>query len=519
MILHKNHKTVKDICQSLITKHFNTNIKRTWFTFLASINIILFFLMRYCMLSDGVKGILTQMQAFMAICLAFKFSYFGLLTVLAFILPQTLIVLSLYIGSGNDNLLTASIVNLSIIAFSVFVAILSRNQERQKNKLHSLSITDELTGIYNLRFFHTTIEKEIETARKNKSSVGVIMIDIDDFKMYNDIYGHDCGDEILYKTAGLLNTIVGNEGYLCRYGGDEFTIILPETDRHTIVRLANRIKKEFNVSNAIKSNYHIFKSVTLSIGASEYPYMASSKDELLSQADMALYHAKNLGKDRVHFYQNIIETLHKNISSDHQQLIGAFKGLLSTISAKDKYTLGHCERVATYAVMIGEAMHLSLNDITTLQYAGLLHDIGKIELPKSVLNKLGPLNSEEFSYIKQHPVYSANILEPLEDMNHLVKHVKHHHEKYDGTGYPDGLAGEEISLGARILCVADSFDAMLSERPYSKSMSISDAITELERCSGKQFDPEIVKIFIEAIKTKMVSKQEEPLEELAYQGS
>jgi HD-GYP domain-containing protein (c-di-GMP phosphodiesterase class II) len=164
-------------------------------------------------------------------------------------------------------------------------------------------------------------------------------------------------------------------------------------------------------------------------------------------------------------------------------------------------------------------MNLSINDVTTLQYAALLHDIGKIELPKSVLNKLGPLNDEEYVHIKQHPVYSANILEPLEDMNHLVKYVRHHHERYDGTGYPDGLAGNEISLGARILCIADSFDAMLSERPYSKGMSLNDAIDELERCSGKQFDPELVKIFVEVIKAKMVTKQEESLEELVPRSS
>ncbi len=519
MISFKNYISLEDIVKKFKVTHFNTSSKIALYIFLTIMYIILFYIIRYNMFSDGTKGVLAQLQAFTAICLTFKFTYLGFFTVSVFILPQFVTVFYLYSVTGNDNLLAASIVNASIIAFSLFVAVLSCKQAQQKNKLHSLSITDELTGIYNLRFFHSTIEKEIETAKNNKSSVGLIMIDIDDFKMYNDIYGHDCGDEILYETASLLSIILKDEGYLCRYGGDEFSIILPKTDRHTIVRLANLIKREFNVNNAIKSKYHIFKSVTLSIGASEYPYTASSKDELLSQADMALYHAKNLGKDRVHFYQNIIEKLHKNISSDHQQLIGAFKGLLSTISAKDKYTLGHCERVATYVVMIGEAMNLSINDVTTLQYAALLHDIGKIELPKSVLNKLGPLNDEEYVHIKQHPVYSANILEPLEDMNHLVKYVKHHHERYDGTGYPDGLAGNEISLGARILCIADSFDAMLSERPYSKGMSLNDAIGELERCSGKQFDPEIVKIFVEVIKAKMVTKQEESLEELVPRSS
>lgn len=229
--------------------------------------------------------------------------------------------------------------------------------------------------------------------------------------------------------------------------------------------------------------------------------MSRNKNELIYQADTALYHAKNLGKDKVHLYQDALMQIRKNISSDHQQLIGIFKGLLSTISAKDKYTHGHCERVSAYAVLIAEAMELSLKEISIIQYAGLLHDIGKVEMPKHILNKKEELNDEEMSYLRQHPVYSENILEPLGDMDKLTDYVRHHHEKFDGTGYPDGLKGEEISLGARILCVADSFDAMVSDRPYSKSMTMEQAFSELEKNAGTQFDPEIVKVFIKAMKS------------------
>lgn len=512
MHFFKIYKFLKESIIKQKARYFKTTLQKAEYIFLLLLYITLTIILQNNFISDGMKGVFTQVEALEATYLAFRFTYLGAITVSLFALPQSAIVLSMYLKSNNDNLLAAFIVNLFIVAFSIFVAILSCRQEEQRNKLHNLSITDELTGIYNLRFFHTALDNEIESAKKNKSSVGLIMIDIDDFKMFNDIYGHDCGDEILHETANLLKKILDEEGYLCRYGGDEFAVILPKTDRHTIVKNANLIKREVNRNNPIKTKYNVFKNITLSIGASEYPYTATCKDELLSQADMALYHAKNLGKDRVHFYQSIIQNLHKNISSNHQQLIGAFKGLLSTISAKDKYTLGHCERVATYAVMIGEAMNLSLNEITTLQYAGLLHDIGKIEIPKTILSKLGPLKPDEFEYIKMHPVYSANILEPLEDMNHLVRHVRHHHERFDGTGYPDHLAGEEISLGARILCIADSFDAMLSERPYSKSMSLNDSVAELERCSGTQFDPKIVKIFVSIIKEKFITQQEELIE-------
>ncbi|MDQ2086124.1 HD domain-containing phosphohydrolase [Herbivorax sp. ANBcel31] len=238
----------------------------------------------------------------------------------------------------------------------------------------------------------------------------------------------------------------------------------------------------------------------MSIGFSEYPNKASSKNELIYQTDMALYHAKNLGKDKVHLYKDAILQIRKNISSDHQQLIGIFKGLLSTISAKDKYTLGHCERVSTYVVKIGEAMELDLKEISTIQYAALLHDIGKIEIPKFILNKKGSLTKGEIELLHQHPIYSQNILEPLEGMDQLIDYVRHHHERFDGKGYPDGLAGEDISLGSRILCVADSFDAMISERPYSRKKSITQAFKELEDKAGRQFDPEIVKVFIDVMK-------------------
>ena len=243
------------------------------------------------------------------------------------------------------------------------------------------------------------------------------------------------------------------------------------------------------------------------MGLSEYPHLSASKDDLISQADMALYHAKNLGKDEIHFYQDVISYIRKGISSDHQQLIGIFKALLSTISAKDKYTLGHSERVSTYVVMIGEYMNLSDQEITILQYAGLLHDIGKIELPKSVLNKKEPLTEEELLQIRMHPVYSENIVEPLENMDQLRDYIRHHHERIDGQGYPDGIAGEQISLGARILCVADSFDAMMSERPYCPSMSQDQAISELQRCVGTQFDANVVKAFVQALQLKKLDTQ------------
>jgi diguanylate cyclase (GGDEF)-like protein len=332
------------------------------------------------------------------------------------------------------------------------------------------------------------------------------MLDIDDFKMFNDFHGHDYGDLVLQGTGVLLREITKEDTIACRRGGDEFAIILRNADIHTIEETAFKFKDAIIKEGHLYYPTDLSDRVTFSMGLSEYPNLSSSKDELLSQTDMALYHAKNLGKDKVHFYQDVIKYIRKGIKSDHQQLIGIFKALISTISVKDKYTLGHSERVSAYAIIISEALGLMPKDISALQYAGLLHDIGKIEIPKSVLNKIEPLTDEEKELIKMHPITSEKILEPLEDLGQLTEYVRHHHERYDGTGYPDGLAADAISLGARILCVADSFDAMLSERPYSKGMSQKEAFTELERCSGKQFDPDVVKAFI-----KVMQKRQENL--------
>jgi diguanylate cyclase (GGDEF)-like protein len=449
------------------------------------------------------KGVVSVVQSFILFYLAFRFRYLGLAFAIFFNLNEIRMLFQTYTVGDHPELLIAPFVKTFTIISVTFIAILCTKQEQQRILLKRLSITDELTGIYNQRFFHETLAAEIEKANKNGGSVGLIVMDIDGFKMFNDIYGHDYGDIVLKGTGALLKTIASAENrFVCRYGGDEFAIILSNTDTQTIEQIA------YNFKNSIKeqgNNYYpdnLHDKITLSMGLSEYPHLSSSKDDLISHADMALYHAKNLGKDKIHFYQDVVNYIRKGLSSDHQQLIGIFKALLSTISVKDKYTLAHCERVSSYVVIIGELLNLNARDITILQYAGLLHDIGKIELPKSVLNKKEPLTDEEYAQVRMHPVYSENIVEPLENMEQLRDYIRHHHERYDGQGYPDGLAGEQISLGARILCIADSFDAMMSERPYCPSMNQEQAALELQRCAGTQFDPAIVKIFVKAIQLK-----------------
>jgi len=499
-------KPLKLKLNSIKETYFRSPVNVFEFIFVEIIYISMSLLLLRPTENESFKQIVGQFQIFVAIYLAYRFRFFGLSIGLFTNFIEISILIFAYTINPMFSILAGLTSKMLTVICTIIVSMFANFQEIQKQKLHEqkcklelLSVTDDLTGAYNHRFFNTALDKEIEKSKKNNTPIALVMIDIDNFKMCNDVNGHDYGDCILKGTASILKEAAGSENIVCRYGGDEFAVILPGFDLQSASRMAHQMRNLFEKNKFKYFENNSFSNITLSMGLSVYPELAATKDDLINQADMALYHSKNLGKDKIHFYQDVLEKLKKHISSDHQHMIGVFKALLSTISAKDEYTRGHCERVAHYSVLIGKALNLSIKDISMLQYAGLLHDIGKVEVPKLILSKTGKLTDSELDIIRQHPIYSANILEPL-SMNQLIDYVLHHHERYDGLGYPHGLAGDSISLGARILCVADSFDAMLSERPYSDSMNIDEAFLELERNSGTQFDPEIVKVFITVMK-------------------
>jgi len=464
---------------------------------------IIFFTIRSSSLET--KSFLYQAQGFVAVYMAFRFGIVGLIISILICFKDVVFIILEYLKTGQYNYMVGLLSTIMVISCVLIIGIIAERQEKHRREVQRLAIIDDLTDLFNKRHFHETLENEMKNSVKSKHSIGLILIDIDNFRMYNDLYGLSYGDTILKNTALILKRITNKEDNIFRFGGDEFAILVLNKDLKILEKEAKRLYDEYEKLKKEYYNDSLVNKITFSIGLSEYPSISSSAEELISHANMALYQSKNMGEDKVHFYQDIMLQIHKSMMSD-EQMVGVFKGLLSTIVAKDKYTLGHCERVSSYAVMIAEAMDLELNEIQTILYAGLLHDIGKIELPKSVLNKIGRLTSDEYELIRQHPVNSATILEPLSSINNLIDYVIHHHERYDGKGYPDRIAGENISLGARILCVADSFDAMVSERPYRKSMSIEEAFHELEKCSGLQFDPKIVSLFIKIMRNKMSVK-------------
>lgn len=366
-------------------------------------------------------------------------------------------------------------------------------------QLKRLVNEDGLTGIYNHRYFHEVLKDTILFSEKNEKPVSLIFIDIDYFKHYNDLYGHQRGDEVLKEVGTILKDCIRESDVAARYGGEEFAIILPNTVEKDAVLIAEKIR--VNIQNTYfegEENQPNGK-VTASIGISTYPDKAKNDMDLVKSADDALYRAKFFNKNRVEIYSSILDELKKDIEEEHIDIVTSIKTLISVINAKDKYTYGHVERVVIYCRMLADKLNLNEEDKKNLIYGAYMHDIGKINISKDILNKKMPLNNEEWETLKQHPANGVEIIKPVDSLKDVIPMIMHHHERYDGKGYPDNLKGEDIPYLARVLTVVDSFDAMTSNRPYNKRKTYEEAIEELKRCSGTQFDSNIVELFIEAI--------------------
>lgn len=401
------------------------------------------------------------------------------------------------------SLYCLSATRIAVIVAGIMVAYIFEQARNNIKRLEVLANVDGATGLYNHRYFQTRLEEEIRRTAETNSTLGMLMIDLDNFKKYNDSYGHKAGDDLLARSSKIFLAKTSDKDIVCRYGGDEFAILMPGASSDRIVSVIEQIRKSFDKMVDMDIVFDLPDKVTISAGYSIYPELARSKDELIMQADSALYQAKNMGRNNVQLYRDVFEDI-KYFFDNDEKLFGGLRALLGTVSAKDKYTLGHSERVMDYAVMIARAMGLGEDRIRLIKIAALLHDIGKVEIPETVLNKSEPLTDEDRYLLHKHPDYSVDILEPLSNIDNLIDSIKYHHERYDGGGYPSGLQGNNIPLEARILCVADSFDAMLSDRPYRKGMKLDEVILELKSNAGTQFDPYAVQAFLSVLNIRSV---------------
>jgi diguanylate cyclase (GGDEF)-like protein len=368
---------------------------------------------------------------------------------------------------------------------------------------------DFLTGLNNHGYFKELLEKEVVSAKESDQPLSVVLLDIDDFKKYNDLYGHIQGDQLLQEFGELIKTEAETKNYVvARYGGEEFSILMPNTNRHTAFSFINELRKKVNDTYFKGVEGLPYGCMSFSAGITECERETYSISELLNKADKAMYVAKNQGKNLVQVFNEHSEysvrhslSLQKDLEEAEQQL----KIFLS----KDVYTYRHSKRVYQYAVDFSRRLNFSDHERKTLILGALIHDIGKIEIPRDLLNKKGKLEPHEWEMMKKHVTWGKEIISTNKNLEDLIPLVELHHERYDGKGYPYGLKGKSIPKLARILCVIDSFDAMTTERPYQKTKTFKEAIIELRACSGKQFDPQYVEPFI-----AMIKEQDETGEEL-----
>ena len=369
-------------------------------------------------------------------------------------------------------------------------------------RLEEMVNIDGLTEVYNHRYFHDKLRETIMIGKRDNKPVSMIFIDIDYFKHYNDLYGHQKGDVVLKKMGLLIKESISPEYTVARYGGEEFAVILPDTLEEEATNIADDIRMKIESTYFEGEENQPKGKITASMGISVYPDKAKDDVELIKSADDALYRAKFFSKNRVEVYTSILDEIKTNIDEKDIELVTSIKTLISVINAKDRYTYGHVERVVIYSRLMAEKLKLNEKDRDTLIYGAYMHDIGKINIPQDILMKKMKLTNDEWSQLKDHPANGVEIIKPVKSLQHVIPLIIGHHERYDGKGYPNNLKGEEIPFLARVLTVVDSFDAMTSNRPYNNRKSYDEAIDELRKCEGTQFDPDIAETFIEVITSK-----------------
>ncbi|MGR6541548.1 bifunctional diguanylate cyclase/phosphohydrolase [Paenibacillus tundrae] len=354
--------------------------------------------------------------------------------------------------------------------------------------------TDQRTKLFNHSYFETMLENELSEARRLGTPLSLGLIDIDDFKKYNDRFGHLQGDSLLAFFGEFLIQRTENTTVTAfRYGGEEFTLLMPGMELDDAYTFMNKLRKQLN--DTPFEGVEVFPHGCLSFSAGVAPYQVDmyNKSQLVDQADKALYYAKKQGKNNVHRH-GINEGMEHEI--DLVQDVRDIEQQLNLFRYKDIDTFKHSKRVYKYALDMSEILELDNAEKRLFVLGALIHDIGKLEIPWSILNKKDTLTCEEWETIKGHVTWGKKMVMTNERFNDLIPYIELHHERYDGQGYPYGLKGKEIPRLCRMLTVIDSFDAMTTERPYQKTKNLLEAINELRRCSGSQFDPELTEIFI-----------------------
>ncbi len=351
-------------------------------------------------------------------------------------------------------------------------------RKQKENQLRYQSYHDKLTDVFNRYYF------EEELARLNsgkKFPISIIIGDINGLKLINDAFGNKKGDELIKKIAKILQRSLPDKGILCRYGGDEFAIILPETNKDDALKIINRISK-----NCRKSSTNIMP-LSISMGLSTKENEGKNIITLVKEAEDAMQEYK--------------------LSEDRSMRSSVVLSLKKALEERDYETEEHANRLAELSLLLGKKIKLEESELNKLRLLAFLHDIGKISIPDNIVLKPGKLTPREWEIMKKHSEIGYRIAESSPDLMQIASGILYHHERWDGMGYPKGLKGGNIPIISRILSIVDSYDAMISERPYKRGMSPEKALQEIKRCAGTQFDPYLADKFLEVMKQKIMVKQ------------
>ena len=350
---------------------------------------------------------------------------------------------------------------------------------------------DPLTGLVNHRALHKRLEERSEAARREGRPLALLLMDLNDFKFFNDAYGHLAGDEVLRRVAAALRSACRAGDTLARFGGDEFALLMPDATAADAARVAGALRDAVARVGYRPPGHDSPIPLTLSVGSASAPTDGAGRAALLGAADARLRVAQSGGDDEGQAWR-----LRRGMARSVEGF-SMLDALVTAVDNKDRYTRRHSEDVMAYSVRIARALGMDAKTQHVVEVAALLHDVGKIGVPDAILRKPGRLTEEEFDAVKQHPLMGSVIVGAVPGFEDALDAVRHHHERWDGEGYPFGLRGAEIPLTARLMAVADAYSAMTTDRPYRKGMEPAKARRLLEEGAGIQWDPACVAAFLQ----------------------
>jgi diguanylate cyclase (GGDEF)-like protein/putative nucleotidyltransferase with HDIG domain len=380
-----------------------------------------------------------------------------------------LLVADLY---GDPDIAYVTFVAACLAFAAVLCAWQAQNHDRARDRLVLVSRTDPLTESLNRRGFEERVQAELDEAVRSGRPLALVLLDLDNFKAVNDLHGHPAGDELLCWVVEGIGKSIRAMDTVGRLGGDEFAVLAPGLAQAGAIELGERIRSVLS------------ERIAVTTGVACFPVDGTDPDELQRRADSHLYEQKH--------------GLATSFAAGRRELSWAAT-LARAVDARMANPSEHSATVARYAAGIAQRLGWGGADLAYLRVAAMLHDVGKVSLPDEILRKPGPLDDREYEEIKTHPVVGAEFVNRVDGLSPIAVWVRHSHEHFDGSGYPDGLAGEDIPLASRILLVADAFDAMTSDRPYRTAMPQDEALEELRRGTGRQFDPRCIAAFEEML--------------------